>query len=111
MFSITVLIKVQYSLSIQIQDLQIRNIRAVNVDYRLLGCETMQLAVWENTVPPSSRSQGVRLLVGSLLQPQMRRFINRHSSFSIDASNLLSTNHTISKHAFKPSLTLKLSYA
>jgi len=79
----------------------------MNVDYRLLGCETMQLAdVLENTVPPSLRSQAVRLLVGSLLQPQMRRFINRHSSFSIDASNLLSTNRTISNHAFKPSLTL-----
>jgi len=106
------LMEVQYSLSIQIQDSQIGNNRGVNEDYHLLGCETKQLAdVYDNIVPLSSRSQGVRLLVGSLLQPQMGRFITRHSSFSIDANNLLSTNRTISQHALKPSLTLKLSYA
>jgi len=67
-----------------------------------------QLAnVMEHRVPPSSRSQWVRLLVGSLLQPQIRRFITRHSSFSIDANNLLLT---ISKYAFKLPCTLKLSY-
>jgi hypothetical protein len=59
--------EVQYSLNIQIQDLHIGNNRGVNDDYRVLGCETMQLAdVLEHTVPPTSRSQGVRLLVGSL---------------------------------------------
>jgi len=104
MFSITMLMAVQYSLSKQIQDLQIGNNRGVNEDYRLLGCETKQLAdVFENIVSPSSRSQGVRLLVGSLLQPQMGRFITRYSSFSIDASNPLSINRTISQHALKPS--------
>jgi hypothetical protein len=35
----------------------------------------------------------------------MGRFITRHSSLPIDANNLLSTNHTISKHAFKLSYT------
>jgi hypothetical protein len=105
-------IEVQYSLSIQIQDLHIGNNKGVNEDYRVLGCEKTQLAeVLEHKVPPSSRSQGVRLLVGSLLQPQMGRFINGYSSLPIDANNLLSKNRTISKHAFKLSCTLKLSYA
>ena len=64
------LIAVQYSLSTQIQDLQIRNNMGVNEDYHLLGCKTMQLAnVLEDTGPPSSRLQGVRLLVGFSLQP------------------------------------------
>jgi len=84
----------------------------VNEDYCLLGCKTMQLAnVLENTGPPPSRLQGVRLLVGFSLQPQMGRFITRHSSLSINANNLLSTNRTTSKHGFKLSLTLKLSNA
>jgi hypothetical protein len=83
----------------------------VNEDYCLLGCKTMQSAnVLENTGPPSSRLQRVRLLVGFSLQPQMERFITRHSS-PIDANNLLSTNPTTSKHAFKLSLTLRLSNA
>jgi hypothetical protein len=84
----------------------------VNKDYHLLGYKTMQSAnVLENTGPPSSRLQGVRLLVGFSFQPQMERFITRHSSLSIDANNLLSTNRTTSKHAFKLSLTLRLSNA
>jgi len=49
MFSITMLIVVQYSLNIQIQDLQIRNNMGVNEDYRLLGCKTMQLAMFWRT--------------------------------------------------------------
>jgi hypothetical protein len=53
------LIAVQYSLSIQIQDLQIGNNMGMNKDYHLLGCKTMQLAnVLEKIGPPSSRSQG-----------------------------------------------------
>jgi len=97
-----VLTEVQFSLSTQIQDLHIGNNRGVNEDYCVLGCEKTQLAdVLEHKVPPSPRSQGVRLLVNSLIQPQMERFINRYSSFYIDANNLLLTNHTISKHAFK----------
>lgn len=44
----------------------------VNEDYRLLWRETTWLAnVLKNTVPPFSGSQGVRLLVSSLLQPKM----------------------------------------
>jgi hypothetical protein len=39
--------------------------------------------------------------MGSSLQIQMGMFITKHSSFSIDASNLLSTKSTIFKHAFK----------
>lgn len=81
------LIEVKYSLCIQIQDLHTGNNRGVNEDYHVLGCETTQLAdVLEHTVPPSRRSQGVRLLVGPLLQPQMGRFITRYSTFSTDAS-------------------------
>ena len=84
----------------------------MNEEYRLLGCKTTQFAdILENKGSPSSRLQGVRLLVGSSLQPQMGRFITWHSSLPTDASNLLSTNHTTSKHAFKLSLILKLSYA
>lgn len=41
MFSITMLTVVQYSLSIQIQDLQIRNNMSVNEDYHLLGHKTV----------------------------------------------------------------------
>jgi hypothetical protein len=97
--------------STQIQDLQMGNNMIVNTNYRLFGCKTMQLAdVLENNGPPSSRLQGVRFLVGSSLQPKMRWFNTRHSSLSIDANNLLSTNRTTSKYAFKVSLTLKLSY-
>jgi len=97
------LMEVQNSLSIQIQDLHIGNNGCVNEDYRVLECETTQLAnVLEHRVPPSSRSQVVRLLVGFLLQPHVGRFITRYSNFSIDANNLLSTNCTISKRAFKP---------
>jgi hypothetical protein len=112
MFSVTMLIAVQFSFSIQIQNLQIRNNIAVNEDYRLLGCKTMQLAnVLENKGSPSSRMQGVRHLVGFSLQPQMGRFIIRHNSLSIDANNLLSTKCSTSQHAFKLSLTLKLPNA
>ena len=47
--------KVQYSMHIQIQDLQSANKIGVNEDYRLLDCEAMQLVnVLENTLPPSS---------------------------------------------------------
>jgi hypothetical protein len=82
----------------------------VSKDYHHLGCETMQLVnVLQNILPPTSRLQGVRLLVGSSLQPQTGRFITRHSSFSIDANKLLSRKSTISQHSFKLSLTLTLS--
>jgi len=90
---------VQYSFSIQIQDIQIGNNRGVDKDYHLLGCETKQLGdVFENIVPPSSRSQGFKLLVSSLLQPQMGRFITRYGIFSVDANNLLSANCITSQH-------------
>jgi len=89
------LMEVKYSSYIQIQELHTGNNRGVNENYRVLGCETTQLAnVLEHAVPPSSRSQGASLLVGSLLQPQMGRFITRYSSSSIDANNLLLTNRT-----------------
>jgi len=74
----------------------------VNEDYHLSCCEMLQLPdVLDNMLPPFSRSYGVRLLVDSVLQPQMGMFITRYGSFSTDANNLLSTNSTISKHAFK----------
>ena len=49
------LMEVQYSIHIQIQDLQSANKIGVNEDYHLLDCEVTQLAnVLENVLPPFS---------------------------------------------------------
>jgi hypothetical protein len=46
--------EVQYSMHIQIHDLQSANKTGVNEDYRLLDCEATQLAsVLQNVLPPS----------------------------------------------------------
>lgn len=62
--------------------------------------------VLEEHTAPSSGQQDVRPFWGTSLQPQLRMFITRPSTFKIDAKELLSTNGTTYKLAFKLSLTL-----
>jgi len=102
MFSATMLMEVEYPMSTQIQDLQLANKMVwmkITIFQAVKPCSWLML--WRTYCLHFQGHKQWRLLVGSSLQTKMGMFITKHSSFSIYASNLLSTNSTISKHAFK----------